>query len=58
MFLSLLNVGSVRTVRADQLLGKLVALVKAFSSYFNAVLKIIEFILEYLKRLSCSIIQN
>lgn len=49
MFLTLLDVGGVRTVSADQLLGELIALVETLGSNFNAVLEVVEFVLEYLE---------
>lgn len=50
MFLTLLDVGGVRTVSADQLLGELIALVETLGSNFNAVLEVVEFVLEYLEQ--------
>lgn len=50
LLLTLLNIRYVRAVAADELFGKLFALVESLRPYFNSVLQVVKLVLQDLHR--------
>lgn len=55
LVLTLPDVLHIRGIRSEQFLGKIVALIEPFATHFDAVLEVVEFVLQQLNKVNKSL---